>query len=228
MRRPRTARRRRRSPPRGDAYPCTNPRPARARRAALGALLATVLALIGLTVAGRHARAPPRAAAHPAVNLFQWTWNAIARECTDTHRPRGLRLRPDLPAQRARPLAGQWWTSYQPVSYKIESKLGTRAEYKAMIDTCNAAGVSVIVDAVINHMTGADRAAASASPARRTSIATPARRPYGYAGLQHAAGRTSSNYNDRYQVQNCRLSSLQDLDTGTDYVRARSPATSTT
>ena len=24
----------------------------------------------------------------------------------------------------------QWWTSYQPVSYKLDSKLGTEAEFK--------------------------------------------------------------------------------------------------
>ena len=36
----------------------------------------------------------------------------------------------------------QWWTSYQPVSYKLDSKLGTEAEFASMIKQCSAAGVT--------------------------------------------------------------------------------------
>lgn len=50
----------------------------------------------------------------------------------------------------------QWWTSYQTVSYNIQSKRGSRDEFKAMIDKCHAAGVSVLVDTVWNHMAGID------------------------------------------------------------------------
>merc|ERR1712200_94067 len=49
---------------------------------------------------------------------------------------------------------GQWWTRYQPVSYKLESRSGNRGQFESMVQRCNAAGVIVIVDAVINHMTG--------------------------------------------------------------------------
>ena len=45
---------------------------------------------------------------------------------------------------------------WQPVSYNIVSKRGNRAQFKNMIDTCHAAGVEVIADAVINHMAGVD------------------------------------------------------------------------
>ena len=65
----------------------------------------------------------------------------------------------------------EWWTDYQPVSYILTSKRGNEAQYKAMIDTCHAAGVKVIagqskprerekrktsdgfVDTIWNHMT---------------------------------------------------------------------------
>ena len=50
----------------------------------------------------------------------------------------------------------QWWTAYQPVSYRVESRLGTREQYAAMVRTCHAAGVDVWADAVVNHMTGQD------------------------------------------------------------------------
>ena len=48
----------------------------------------------------------------------------------------------------------QWWTRYQPVSYKLTSRSGTeREEFAKMVETCtNKHGVKIIVDAVINHM----------------------------------------------------------------------------
>ena len=39
---------------------------------------------------------------------------------------------------------GPWWTDYQVVSYKLQSKRGTPDQYKNMVDTCHAAGVKVI------------------------------------------------------------------------------------
>jgi alpha-amylase len=47
-----------------------------------------------------------------------------------------------------------WWLLYQPVSYKLYSRMGDRAALRAMIDTCRRAGVRVYADAVNNHMTG--------------------------------------------------------------------------
>ncbi|CAF5008452.1 unnamed protein product, partial [Rotaria socialis] len=40
----------------------------------------------------------------------------------------------------------------QPVSYKLQSRSGTEAEFIDMVDRCNKAGVRIYVDAVINHM----------------------------------------------------------------------------
>ena len=53
---------------------------------------------------------------------------------------------------------GQWWTRYQPVSYKLESRSGSRQQFISMVDRCKAAGVNIFVDAVINHMSGRDGA----------------------------------------------------------------------
>ena len=47
------------------------------------------------------------------------------------------------PAQEHVP-GPEWWTDYQPVSYNISSKRGTREQYENMIRTCHAAGVGVI------------------------------------------------------------------------------------
>lgn len=45
-----------------------------------------------------------------------------------------------------------WWQRYQPVSYKLISRSGNEDEFKDMVKRCNAAGVRIYVDAVINHM----------------------------------------------------------------------------
>lgn len=46
---------------------------------------------------------------------------------------------------------GQWWTSYQPVSYQISSKHGDRAAFAGMVSACQSVGVGIIVDTVLNR-----------------------------------------------------------------------------
>ena len=50
----------------------------------------------------------------------------------------------------------QWWTDYQAVSYKIQSKRGSRAQFANMVSSCHAQGIKVIVDVLFNHMAGVD------------------------------------------------------------------------
>lgn len=89
------------------------------------------------------------------VIAFQQTWNSIAKECTNTYGPEGVAYVEVSPPQET--IQGtQWWTSYQPVSYKLDSKLGTEAEFKNMITQCKAAGVGIIADVVLNQTTGSD------------------------------------------------------------------------
>ena len=45
-----------------------------------------------------------------------------------------------------------WWTRYQPVSYLLTSRSGNREQFASMVSRCNAVGVNVIADLVINHM----------------------------------------------------------------------------
>jgi hypothetical protein len=40
------------------------------------------------------------------------------------------------------------------VSYLLESRSGTRQQFVDMVSRCNAVGVNVLVDLVINHMSG--------------------------------------------------------------------------
>lgn len=141
------------------------------------------LAAVGVAAAGLLALPGPAAATTPVpspvvdsangrgnviANLFQWTWDSVAAECTSTLGPAGYGwVQVSPPQEHVRGTA--WWTSYQPVSYRIESKLGTRAEFAAMVDTCRDAGVGVVVDAVVNHTTGADQGSGTGSRAARSA-----------------------------------------------------------
>lgn len=154
------------------------------------------------------------------VELFQWTWDAIGRECTDDLGPAGYAWVLTSPPQE-HILGPAWWTAYQPVSYKIESRLGTRAQFAAMVDACHRAGVEVWTDAILNHMTGQD--------APGTGWAGSSYAHYDYPGLYtsadfHHCGLTPdddiASYLDAQQVQTCELVNLADLDTASPKVRA--------
>ena len=192
----------------------------RCRAAALALGLAASL-LVPLTAA-----APPAAAATPGtkkviVQLFEWNWTSVAAECTSTLGPKGYGYVQVSPPQE-HVNSSPWWVSYQPVSYRIESRKGTRAQFQSMVNTCHAAGVKVIVDAVVNHMSGQENGG--------TGWAGSSYGHYNYPGTYssadfHYCGRNGNNdianYNDRYEVQNCELVNLADLKTESEYVRGR-------
>lgn len=193
------------------------------RAAALPAVLATlVVAACGddgsdVEATGVPTGPPPAGAA--GVQMFQWTWPSIAQECTDTLGPLGYRYVVTSPPQE-HVLGPQWWTAYQPVSYQVESRLGTREEFADMVATCRDAGVSVVADAVINHMTGQDEPG--------TGWAGSEYEHYEYPGLYDdgdfhhcglAPGDDIADYGDAEQVQTCELLNLADLDTSSPQVR---------
>ncbi len=196
----------------------------RTRRRWGAALLGAVLAL-GLGI--QPADPAPAQAAFTSprsvlVHLFEWKWTDIALECERWLGPRGYAAVQISPPQEHAVVAGSpWWQRYQPVSYKIESRGGTRAELADMTRRCGNVGVDVYADAVINHMTGVGSGTGSAGT--RYS-------PYTYDGTYqswdfHHCGRNGTddivNYSDRYEVQNCELVNLADLNTGATYVRDR-------
>jgi alpha-amylase len=160
------------------------------------------------------------------VQLFQWNWASVARECRDFLGPRGFGAVQISPPQEHVVLPGRgfpWWQDYQPVSYRLDgTRRGTRAAFASMVNACHAAGVKVYVDAVINHMTGGD----SSGPGSAGSSYS----HYDYPGLYqtqdfHHCGRNGNddivNYGDRFEVQNCELVDLADLATESGYVRDR-------
>ena len=96
------------------------------------------------------------AAGDVSVHLFEWKWTDIAAECENVLGPAGVRAVQISPPQEhsLEPPNYPWSERYQPVSYSVaRSRSGTGAELADMINRCDAAGVEIIADAVINHMT---------------------------------------------------------------------------
>ena len=159
--------------------------------------------------------------------LFSYPWNDIAEQCETTLGPDGYGYVQTSPPQE-HIQGSQWWTYYQPVSYDLNSRLGTEAEFKSMIDRCNAAGVKVIADAVVNHMSG--------SPDGGTGFAGTEFTYFNYPGLYDESDfnnytgpggpaepcdRNIEDYTNRWEVQTCRLVGLSDLNTGKPEVQQK-------
>ncbi|MEU8995829.1 alpha-amylase family protein [Streptomyces caniferus] len=184
------------------------------RSRVLGGALAGVLAAAGLaTFAPWSSQAAPPGEKTVTATLFEWKYADVAKACDDQLGPAGYGYVEVSPASEH--IQGdQWWTSYQPVSYKIAGRLGDRSAFASMVRACHGAGVKVIADAVINHM-----AAGSGTGTGGTRYSK-----YQYPGSYqdqdfHGCRKSISDYTNRDDVQNCELVGLADLDTGSDHVR---------
>ncbi|MDX5400616.1 MAG: alpha-amylase, partial [Actinomycetes bacterium] len=184
-------------------------------RRTVAALATATIALAGVAACSEGEE--PRS--DVGVQLFMYPWTSIAEQCETTLGPAGYGWVLTSPPQEH--ITGEeWWIHYQPVSHQVESRLGTREEFAAMVDTCHEAGVDVIADAVVNHMAGIDGG---------TGWAGTEFTHYEYPGLfteadfhrcTESASGDIEDYGDADEVQNCELVNLADLDTGSESVRA--------
>lgn len=193
------------------------------RRASLALAVLAVLTL-GTACSAPADPEPSEGPHEVGVQLFQWTWEAIAAECERTLGPAGYGWVMTSPPQE-HVLGEAWWTAYQPVSYRLESRLGTREEFASMVTRCNDVGVEVYADAVVNHMTGVEDSAGV-----QTGWAGSAFSHYDYPGLWtdddfHHCGLTPNDdiadYSSTFQVRQCELVNLADLRTEEESVRER-------
>ncbi|CEL62905.1 alpha-amylase [Rhizoctonia solani AG-1 IB] len=166
-----------------------------------------------------HSRAPSGSKS-VIIQMFEWSWDSIAAECTNFIGPAGYGfVQVSPPAEH---IAGsQWWTDYQPVSYTLTSKRGNRSQFQNMISKCKSAGVGVIADTIFNHMAGIEGG---------TGVAGSSFTHYNYPGIYQTQdfhhcglqpGDDIVNYNNRAEVQTCELVNLSDLATETEYVRGK-------
>lgn len=171
---------------------------------------------------------------------FQQSWKTIGDECTKTYGPEGVKYVQVSPPQES--IQGtQWWTVYQPVSYKLDSRFGTEDEFKTMISQCDAAGVQIVADMVLNHTTGHDvswvddQYGVAGTEYNGSYGRYPGIGIYQYeeSGNNHQYGLPSgdfhtcksnvsdniSDYTNADEVWNCRLSTMWDINTGSDRVQ---------
>ncbi|HEV7626295.1 MAG TPA: alpha-amylase family protein [Streptomyces sp.] len=179
------------------------------------ATMAGVVAAGGLTaLTAWPSQATPPGEKTVTATLFERPYADVGKACTDSLGPAGYGYVEVSPAQEHIE-GGQWWTSYQPVSYKIAGRLGDADAFKGMISACHEAGVKVIADAVINHMS-----AGSGTGTGGTKYSK-----YDYPGTYgdadfHGCRKDITDYTNRENVQTCELVGLADLDTGSDKVRS--------
>lgn len=153
------------------------------------------------------------------VHLFEWSWEDIATECEDFLGPKGYTaVQVSPPTEHL--LGEPWWTRYQPVDYtSLKSRSGDAASFQSMINRCERVGVSIIVDAVINHL-----AAGTGTGTDGSTFGSRSFPKFSQQDFHHVDGDMSrncgvDNYNDRYNVQNCDLVGLTDFDTSSTYVQ---------
>jgi alpha-amylase len=104
------------------------------------------------------ASAPTKSA---IVEMFGWPYDDLAAECEMIGKAgyTGVKVFPpqesilsDVWLQNG--VLNPWYFMYQPVSYRLSGRSGSRAQLRSMIQTCRKFGVRVYADAVMNHMTG--------------------------------------------------------------------------
>ncbi|XP_023224503.1 alpha-amylase 2B-like isoform X3 [Centruroides sculpturatus] len=168
------------------------------------------------------------------VHLFEWKWDDIAKECRDVLGPNGfggVQISP--PAEHAilwepwwnNDIRRAWFERYRPVSYNIITRSGDEKSLQNMIHVCNTHQVRVFVDVVLNHMTGFhDKVQSTGESNFNPSIPFYGDVPYGpkHFNSRIKCGTASGDIEDItnvFQLRNCRLMGLNDLDQSNSHVR---------
>jgi len=161
------------------------------------------------------------------IHLFEWKWTDIAAECERFLGPKGygaVQVSPPNEHAHVNNPYRPWYQRYQPVSYKLVSRSGNEQQFIDMVNRCNAVGVRIYVDAVINHMSatgGLGSAGTDNNPGTKYYPGV----PFGPNDFNDFKCKTASgnieNYSDPSQVRDCKLVGLPDLNTGSEYVRQK-------
>ena len=190
------------------------------------------------------------------VELFGWPYADIEQECEFLAKAGYMGVKVFPPNEHVMsdewPQNGElnpWWFDYQPVSYKLSSRSGTRDELRSMIHTCRSLGVRVYADAVVNHMSGGGndrwpehiagncatwgpKSSTAGSPyythdfLDHNSEQTGKRPGLEYPSVPYGpedfhCERSLGSWNDPFQLNYGWLVGLSDLNTEHDYVRNR-------
>ncbi|SFP08187.1 alpha-amylase [Ruminobacter amylophilus] len=150
------------------------------------------------------------------VHPFQWTYNNIARECTEYLGPGGFDgVQISQPAEHIN-RNDVWWAIYQPVNfYNYTTMEGNESELRAMIKACNDAGVKVFADAVLNQRGGGSGTGIGGSYYTEYSYAD------GFDSSDFHTGCAITTYADAGQVRYCALNGLPDHATDRDSTQTK-------
>lgn len=137
-----------------------------------------------------------------SVQLFEWSWNDVANECETFLGPKGFKaVQISPPTEHIQ--GSQWWTRYQPVTYNFISRSGNETQFTNMISRCKSVGVSIIVDAVINHMAAGSGVGIGGSSYGNRQYPFYSQNDFHHYDGNGGANCQVSNYNDKYNVQYC-------------------------
>ncbi|XP_055383704.1 alpha-amylase-related protein-like [Condylostylus longicornis] len=154
------------------------------------------------------------------VQMFQWPFDFIARECEEYLGPQGFGGVQVSPIFENRIIDGRpWYELYQPISYKIKTRLGNETQFRNMIKRCNKAGVRVYVDVILNHMARSGKGILKGTAG---SLAMPQILYYPavpYSPSDFHAPCNILNWNEKTQMRKCRLLDLPDLNQAKPNVR---------
>ena len=150
------------------------------------------------------------------VHPFQWTYNNIAKECTEYLGPAGFDgVQISQPAEHIN-RSDVWWAIYQPINfYNYTTMAGNETELREMIKTCNNAGVKVFADAVLNQRGSGSGTGIGGSYYSKFNYAD------GFNSGDFHSDCAISTYSDAYQVRNCALSGMPDTATDRDGTREK-------
>eukprot|EP00933_Yihiella_yeosuensis_P060614 TRINITY_DN63363_c0_g1_i1.p1 TRINITY_DN63363_c0_g1~~TRINITY_DN63363_c0_g1_i1.p1 ORF type:complete len:900 (-),score=137.09 TRINITY_DN63363_c0_g1_i1:570-3269(-) len=85
------------------------------------------------------------------IQLWEWNFQDIARECQEYLGPNGIDAVQVSPVTE-HILGRGWWTKYQPINFRLNSRSGSQEDFQKMVARCRAAGVQIMVDVVLNHI----------------------------------------------------------------------------
>ena len=178
-------------------------------------LLSFAVSSAVLTLAANVANAKNYESEMVIIHPFQWTYDNIAKECTEYLGPAGFDGVQISQAAEHKNAGGAWWGTYQPVNFKnFTTMVGNEEQLRAMIKTCNEAGVKVFADAVINQKAG-DGVGTGGSTFGNYNY------PDGFTSddFHHNNCSIGNNYSDAWVVRFCDLSGMPDIATDNDSTR---------
>ncbi|XP_055597407.1 alpha-amylase A-like [Uranotaenia lowii] len=160
------------------------------------------------------------------VHLFEWKWSEIALECERFLGPQGFGgIQVSPPNENVivqQPGNRPWWERYQPISYKLITRSGDEAAFADMVRRCNNVGVRIYPDIIINHMArdpksgqGTGTGGSLGNPGLRDFPAVP------FTSLDFNPSCHITDWNNAYEVRNCELEELPDLNQANPWVRDR-------